>query len=268
MPLALDPNNTKQRAVILCPLCFFGSLFALSSSIGGKWARLRKTLGVAQYSLPLCEQPRNYAGVHGEKSSSTAKRKIPTGRVESSPSSRSRTYSPNTSSSSTRSRSPPPTPARLLPDPNSNLLSKPRPSTLRFPTPLALLSLPHITKVSWDGRADVLHLCYGLVLSDVRQVQLVDASSRVRNSTLGQPVSNILRGFLKPLRAEIERNPALNADIYALRGLEHAICRFQLLPNNREQTLRDPAVAAATHASCGSALQLVRLPPTLHIRRA
>ncbi|EIW53737.1 uncharacterized protein TRAVEDRAFT_52860 [Trametes versicolor FP-101664 SS1] len=143
----------------------------------------------------------------------------------------------------------------------------PRP-TLRFPTSLALLSLPHITKVSWDGRADVLHLCYGLVLSDVRQVQLVDASSRVRNSTIGQPVSNILRGFLKPLRAEIERNPALNADIYALRGLEHAIFRFQLLPNNRGQTLRDPAVAAATHASCGSALQLVRLPPTLHIRRA
>ncbi|KAL1939532.1 hypothetical protein VTO73DRAFT_9843 [Trametes versicolor] len=134
---------------------------------------------------------------------------------------------------------------------------------------LALLSLPRITKVFWDGRADALelHLCYGLALPlpSVLDLQLVDVAARARNSTPGQPAPDLLRGFFKPLRAEVERDPAAYADIYALRGLAHAVGWFQLLPKNKDgdQALKDPAVVAM-HESGGSALWLARpLPPAL-----
>lgn len=139
---------------------------------------------------------------------------------------------------------------------------------------LTLLFLPRITEVFWDARADALelHLCYGFVLSNVRYVQLVDVSSRVHNSTLGQPASDILRGFLKSLQAEVERNSALNADIYALRDLEHAVGWFERIPRNREQTFKDrkprllllspfPRLSRASGGRGDAGLVRVRAPP-------
>lgn len=136
---------------------------------------------------------------------------------------------PPRSRSKSKSKAPPPTPP-------------PRPHPALAPL-LALLSLPHITKVFWDGRADALelHLCYGLALPlpSVLDLQLVDVAARARNATPGQPAPDLLRGFLKPLRAEVERDPGAYADIYALRGLAHAVGWFQLLPKNSDQTLKD-----------------------------
>ncbi|OJT03418.1 hypothetical protein TRAPUB_5995, partial [Trametes pubescens] len=94
-------------------------------------------------------------------------------------------------------------------------------------------------------------------------LQLVDVVSRARTATPGQPAQD-LRGFLKPLRAEVERSPALYADIYALRGLAHAVGWFQLLPKGKgggDQTLKDPAVVAM-HESGGSAFWLARPLPS------
>lgn len=75
---------------------------------------------------------------------------------------------PPRSRSKSKSKAPPPTPP-------------PRPHPALAPL-LALLSLPHIIKVFWDGRADALelHLCYGLALTNVLDLQLVDVAARAR----------------------------------------------------------------------------------------
>lgn len=107
----------------------------------------------------------------------------------------------------------------------------PRPHPALAPV-LALLSLPHITKVFFDGRAGVLELllAYGLVLANVLDLQLVEAAARAQKSklSLSRIEPHLLKHSFKTIAAEVERNPSAYAGIYAVRCLEHVVGFFKL----------------------------------------
>ncbi|OJT03416.1 hypothetical protein TRAPUB_5993 [Trametes pubescens] len=130
---------------------------------------------------------------------------------------------------------------------------------------LALLSLPHITKVFFDGRPDVLELllAYGLVLANVLDLQLVEVAARVHKCKPGRPDPELLKHSFKSISAEVERNPSAYAGIHALRGLEQVVGMSHLLPKDREtKDIKDREVVAMRKA-CGSAMWLARPLPEL-----
>ncbi|KAH9847666.1 ribonuclease H-like domain-containing protein [Lenzites betulinus] len=142
--------------------------------------------------------------------------------------------------------------------------STPRPHPALAPL-LALLSRDHITKVFWDGRADALELSltYGLVLSNVLDLQLVDVVARTRNCPAGLPAPDMQKYF-KPIRDLVDCDPGRYADIFALRGLGMAVSWYKLVPKGHgDEALKDSAVVAM-HESGGSSQWLARpLPPSL-----
>ncbi|EIW53730.1 uncharacterized protein TRAVEDRAFT_52850 [Trametes versicolor FP-101664 SS1] len=132
---------------------------------------------------------------------------------------------------------------------------------------LALLSLPHITKVFFDGRPDVLELllAYGLVLANVLDLQLVEVAARVHKCKPGRPDPDLIKHSFKSISAEVEDNPSAYAGIHTLRGLEHVVGLYNLLPKDSDATgreLKDSAVVAM-RKSCGSAMWLARPLPEL-----
>ncbi|KAL1939525.1 hypothetical protein VTO73DRAFT_9836 [Trametes versicolor] len=147
------------------------------------------------------------------------------------------------------------------------------PPPIRRPHPalaplLALLSLPHITKVFFDGRAGVLELllAYGLVLANVLDLQLVEVAARAQKSKLGRIEPYLLKHFFKSISAEVERDPSAYAGIYAVRGLEHVVGFFKLASYANKP--KDPAFVAMRRA-CGSAIWLARpLPEPLQTSAA
>lgn len=113
--------------------------------------------------------------------------------------------------------------------------SIPRPHPALSPL-LALLSLPHITKVFFDGRPDVLELllAYGPVLANVLDLQLVEVAARVHKCKPGRPDPDLIKHSFKSISAEVERNPSAYAGIHTLRGLEHVVGMYNLLPKDSD----------------------------------
>lgn len=164
--------------------------------------------------------------------------------------------------------------------------SIPRPHPALAPL-LALLSLPHITKVFFDGRPDVLELLltYGLVLANVLDLQLVEVAARVHKFESGLPDPDLFKRSFKSISAEVERNPSAYAGIHALRGLEHVVGIYGLVPKDSDTQkliVKDrecpphvdlyallispratPAAVVAMRKSCGSAMWLARPLPEL-----
>ncbi|OJT15381.1 hypothetical protein TRAPUB_8063 [Trametes pubescens] len=126
----------------------------------------------------------------------------------------------------------------------------------------ALLSLPHITKVFWDGRADALELLlsYGLVLANVLDMQLVEVAVRAR----AKKPAEVHKGYFEPIQNEILGNPGAYAGIHRLRSLTHVVGFFQLVPKGptdaKGYDLKDPVVVAM-HEAGESAFWLERPLP-------
>ncbi|KAL1939541.1 hypothetical protein VTO73DRAFT_9852 [Trametes versicolor] len=147
------------------------------------------------------------------------------------------------------------------PDSNSAAEARPTPHPGLAPL-LALLSLPHITKVFWDGRADALELLlsYGLVLANVLDMQLVEVAVRARK----KKPPEVHKGYFEPIQNEILRDPGAYAGIHRLRSLSHVVGFFQLVPKGTTDAkgygLKDPVVVAM-HEAGESAFWLERPLP-------
>ncbi|KAI0326401.1 hypothetical protein GY45DRAFT_1363948 [Cubamyces sp. BRFM 1775] len=127
-----------------------------------------------------------------------------------------------------------------------------------------LFSDPSITKVFWDGRADVLELIEaypGLSIAGVLDLQLVEVASRLpsyRETDAGR-LWNFRRpgGYFNSLQQDIEANPALFDGIYRLGGLAHVVRTLGLA---NAAGAKDPTVVAM-HQAQGSEIWMRRPLP-------
>lgn len=125
-----------------------------------------------------------------------------------------------------------------------------------------------------------LLLAYGLVLANVLDLQLVEVAARVHKFESGLPDPDLFKRSFKSVSAEVERNPSAYAGIHALRGLEHVVGVYSLVPKDsatqklivkdRERppladlcalltSLRaTPAAVVGMRKSCGPAMWLAR----------
>ncbi|KAI0653717.1 ribonuclease H-like domain-containing protein, partial [Cubamyces menziesii] len=124
-----------------------------------------------------------------------------------------------------------------------------------------LFSDPSITKVFWDGRADVLELIEaypGLSIAGVLDLQLVEVASRrpsmretdaMRLYDFGRP-----GGYFNSLQQDIQADPAKFDGIHRLGGLAHVV---RTLGISNAAGAKDPAVVAM-HRAQGSEIWMRR----------
>ncbi|OSD00566.1 hypothetical protein PYCCODRAFT_1479033 [Trametes coccinea BRFM310] len=115
---------------------------------------------------------------------------------------------------------------------------------------LDLFASPSLTKVFWDGRADVLELRASfpsLTLSNVLDLQLLEIAARAPTAreTDAERLDEFRRRYFRNLAADVRAQPALFDGIYFLSGLDKAVRTLRL----DVDTSKDPSIVAMHKAN-------------------